>query len=511
MISMRLRSFLDILVQNLMQLCMVFVKRKLLTRAGWFSLFPLFFILFATGIKSLFLDTTPLFGDEALYCYLGYRLYSNPFLQAFDITVNHWKDAPGLPLMNAINFGIFGQSYPIQTCRFVSVVASFVAGVVFLQLVRLFTSNKRVWFASLAFFLLNPFSFFFDRTSLMDAPLVSFVLLFFYFSLIFFKKGKVIYLLLALVSFVFMFFTKFNSLLVLPVIFSFPLLQPQRYRFRRSYYVLVLAALSIVVWMTAYFTKTWETVFYHINDSRNLFSVLSKIAQNIRLITSWYAQVLTPLALVLIFFGFISAFAKKLYSLAFTLPFLVLFYAVVSQNLFPRYFLFTLPFIAILIGFAVRSRWGMLGFLVLMLTFIWGDFQIIFNPYKAPLAHETRYQFFTDWSSGIGAKKAVEYFSKQSKYKPFKVLVPIDLQGLFSMTKLAYVPESVFTYLFFPDKNTMIQLLENYSDSNIFIVSTPSHNWVLEAIMEIDYIQKLYKTNGNERNSIFIYSSVNNE
>ena len=75
----------------------------------------LFLVVLVAAIKLLFLDRTPFFGDEGLYCYLGYQMQ-----QGWGVfwreTIFVWKDAPLLPILNGWALLIPGLS-PIFACR----------------------------------------------------------------------------------------------------------------------------------------------------------------------------------------------------------------------------------------------------------------------------------------------------------------------------------------------------------------------------------------------------------
>jgi len=82
-------------------------------------------------------------------------------------TIFMWKDAPLLPVLNGLALFIPGLS-PIFACRGTVVVMAAI-GALFLW------GITRNWWV-LIFYLLNPFNFFIDRTSLMESVFVTMVL-----------------------------------------------------------------------------------------------------------------------------------------------------------------------------------------------------------------------------------------------------------------------------------------------------------------------------------------------
>ena len=463
----------------------------------------IFLILLGTLSKLLFLNSVPLFGDEALYCYLGYLFTIKPFGYVFSIATQIWKDSPGLLILNAINFKIFGQSHPIEICRLSSVISSFISVAIFYLFIRLFSAEKRVHLAAIAFLLFNPFNFFFDRTSLMDVPLVAFLLMFLYFSLRFLQRDRLFFLIASLFSFVCMFFTKINSLVIIPVVVWISVRDRELFQLRLRYFLSLAMVSALSLFVTIRYTNIWDTVFYHVGVPLNIFQLVSRFIQNMRIMASWYRQFLTPLIFILVGIGAWHMMKKKHGALVFILPFFLSFYALVSINLFPRYLLFTLPFLALLVGFSVYTRIARFLFIAMMVAFISSDYYVLMNSNKALLAYETRYEYFFDWGSGIGTQKALMYLSSLNEEK-IVLLVPTDLLGLFEILKMEHTPKTPIQFEFFSDTTVLENLLRKKREEKIYIVSTPYHEWITKILTDFPAII-LHTTDGFDRNSIILY------
>lgn len=458
-----------------------------------------------TVSKALFLDKTPLFGDEALYCYLGTTYHTQPFSEALSLTINYWKDAPGLIWLNAINLLIFGQSQPIEVCRFTSVLFSAFSAGVFYLFTGLLINNPSIRFWSLVFLLLNPLSFFFDRTSLMDPPQVFWMLLYLYFSLKYLKDSNFAALIISLFSYVAMFTTKFNALINIPIVIGLNYWNRAVYRLRIRYYVLLVMVVFVSLMLSVRYTHIWETVFYHVDTPLSLRLLVGRIITNLRIMLSWYRQFFTPLVLPFLLLGTWHLYRKKQTIIVWIFLSIIGFYAVVSINLFPRYLLLTVPFIALIVGYSAYSSFGRMLLGVLIVIFIFNGYRVIMEPSKALLAQETRYEYFEDWGSGIGTKQAIEYFVSTLTNQVF-IVVPTDLEGLFRIITMHYAPQLHAQLIFFRDATELRTMLETKRELPIFIIATPYHEWITTVLRDFS-APMIYATNKTQRNSILIYAN----
>ena len=467
----------------------------------------LLFICIITGLKALFLKRTPLFGDEALYCFLGLKFLNTPLASAWKYGTIFWKDAPGLLLLNALSLKLFGQMNPIFACRMTSVICSGFSAIVFYRIAIFISKNKKASLIATILLLLNPFSFFFDRTSLMDAPLVTFILLFLYFSLRFLKSGKWRYFIGTILALILMFMTKFNSLLILPYTFYLMYGQDFNTAYKKKYLFSVFIITGILIFYTAATTKIWETVFYHVDSSLALEDLFTRTERNIKLIMSWLAQFLSLPILGLFFWGFLEGIKRQKTNIVLISPFFFLIYAVTSLTLFARYLLFILPFFFLTISFVESRRIGKLLLYGLLIYFIWNDSLILISPEKAALAKEVKFEFFQDWGSGIGTQilfKQLLNFSGISS----KLIIPIDLLGLVSISNIAYAPNYKIETITVSNSTELEQLLKN--KEQYLIITTIQHEWMNKPLSLYKNTKLLFTTNSRQRNAVLLYEKSGN-
>lgn len=463
------------------------------------------FLLLSTVAKITELTRTPFFGDEALYCYLGLKFIREPFWNALSTAVNYWKDAPGLLLLNAISLRIFGQTNPILSCRLTGVFSSLVSGTTFYYALKFINIPDRVRITALLFLLINPFSFFFDRTSLMDTPLLTFILFFLVASVVYLKHGSTWRLGMALFGYILAFLTKFNAVIILPLVLVVSRIATHR-AYRRIFATgLVLTTILLVVASYLY-TNVWETVFYHMDTNNlSLESNLIRMFKNLKAIIVWYSEFLTPATLFILVWGIVNAVRRKHYYAFTSLIFLILFYSVVSGNLFPRYLLITLPLISLLVGYVAYSRLGFATIMVLLIIFSIRDMRIVMTPNSAPIARHTKYEFFEDWGSGIGTEKLFKYFKTRPGQMPHALLAPTDLEGLFSIEKEMQVPKTSVILVFYRDTSDIENYLLTSGNKKIYLATTPFHERFVDYVNKISNTTKILETNGMERNSILLY------
>lgn len=470
--------------------------------AKWLTVFIIIIILLTTFLKASYLDLTPLFGDEALYCHLGYLLATKPFIPALDYAVNHWKDAPGLLLADALSLRLLPFLSPILACRLVPVFFSMLSAFVLYAIVQLLIPDKRVHLLTILFYLFNPFNFFFDRTNLMDVPLVFYSLLFFYLSLSYLKGGSRKKLIFLSVSFIFMVLTKFNAFLMIPPVFIFLVLWLKRFRYAKTYLLTILFISMIIVFLTFFLTQIWETVFYHTSKSFSLSDIFLRPLFTMKLMLSWYRQFLTPWGLLLILVGIHYGFRLRLSAIVFTLLWFLLFYAVVSETIFPRYLLMTLPFMALLVGLNAPKKFLLAISLILLVFYFTNDVKILANPKEASLATEVHYEYFDDWSSGAGMKMLIYYLEQTPKERSV-ILIPSDYEGLWYITKRSYAPLLTISEEIFSKEDIDVNL-NKHAKEKILIIATPYHDWI-EKNLESRRKNLIFASNGFQRNSILLY------
>lgn len=106
----------------------------------------------------------------------------------------------------------------------------------------------------------------------------------------------------------------------------------------------------------------------------------------------------------------------------------VIFSAAVGKDYYPRYlYPILLGVILALVAFinTIIDKWRKIGWflLILFIPTINFDYKLIYEPSEAPLALEDKFQFFEDWTSGVGANEISTEVEKIVKEKGLPISV----------------------------------------------------------------------------------------
>ena len=412
----------------------------------------------------------PVFGDEGLYCYLGYQINHLSPPDSINLIVNFWKDAPLLPLLNAVALKLFPLAPPLWTCRAAVTAISGMGAIILFSLGG--------WWAFF-FYLLNPFSFFLDRTILMEPVLNATILAFMAATLAAMKRSTKLSLTLAAFSTGLVLTAKQTGILVLPIPLVWALLERHKFPHLKRVSAIIAITAAGLIGLALTTTQLWDTAAMHTTTVLSL----PRLKTNLWLIGSWLIQYWTWWVTPVIILGW-------RWKWILTVAYFILTFVLFGWTLFPRYLLIVVPFVALLAGHASRNALGKALLIILLVIFVKRDLTILFQPDKAHLAKETRYQFFEDWGSGLGTKAALEWLKNQ-KFAPQTVLlIPQDIQGLWVMSQLSFTPDlNLDTYFYTNDQ------LINQSG---LLVAT-SHQSIPTGTV------RLMTTNADNRNSVTIY------
>jgi len=428
-------------------------------------------ILLVSILKFLNLKGVPFFGDEALYCYLGYKFANEAFIDAWNLTVNYWKVAPLTSILQGV--ALKSGVSPIIACRTVSVIAGAVSAAAVFFIVKKLSKQIHIRWAALGFILLNPFSFFSQRTALQEPILTAFVSLSVLFLI---QKNK----LKGAMSFLLAFLSKLNALLIVPGFILF-----------KGGIVSFLIA-GVLVLLSSKFTNLWETVGYHTSETFSLVQILKRLINNLYLMRSWYLQYLTPLFYVSLFLGMWNLYKDKLYKWILWPGIILLGYGIVIDGFFPRYLLLTLPLLTIIVAYSAKNFLGKAVLLLMLLVFVQRDVDIVFYPEKAMLAREDKFQFFEDWSSGVGVPETIYYIQK--RYEKATVFLPEDLYFRF--------------YLYSLDMNMMQAYQSGYENENLtdnLYIGTSYHSKQKRELDDKYSLERVFSSNENWANSMILY------
>lgn len=410
-------------------------------------------LLFIGGIIGLFLFTRliniekfPIFNDEGIYIQWAKTAWHDASWRFISLTdgkqpLQTWGTIPLLKLFpnNAL---LAGRLFAVST-GFVSLVG------VFSLLFYLF--NKKTAYIGSLLYILTPYFLFYDRLALSDSGVNAAFIWIFFFSILLAKTIRLdIALLFGMIggiavltkssAQVFIGLTVFGPILFISLKHSFKKNLSQTV----NYYALCL----LVVFISAviYNVQRLSPFLHFVSEKNKVFLLsFSEFIQSPFLVffhnlTTLPLYVFWEMGFVLGFYGLIGWFLlwKKHKRLFFYFgAWLILLYIGVSlftRILFPRYLIFFCTLLLIttsfLLNYFKERKTFMVISLILLLSFLFVDYFILFNIKGLPFPQVDRGQYLESWTAGWGIKDIMEYARTRSLEKPVVILA----EGNFGMS-----------------------------------------------------------------------------
>jgi len=461
-------------------------------------------VLLITFFGLIQINQTPLFSDEAYYCHISEQFSQSSFFYNWNLAVNQFFVAPLVLIVQGFSLKITpSQVSPIAACRSVSVFAGAISAFAIYLLMKELTKNRFTQLAAGFFVLLNPFSFFANRTSLQEPTMVAFVSLTTY--LLVKSKRNFRLFIAALITFGLAFLSKITALIALPGMLwlSFRSAGNQVWQKQIPKTLLLIVTVTIMFFWSYQYTNLWDVVGYHTNKDVNLAQVTKRFWTNMHLSKSWYQQYLTPLFFVSALLGSWQLFKKKQYQWLFFLASIIILSAISVDSYFPRFLLITLPFWAIIIGFSTKYRIGKLVLALMLVVYAINDWKIVYSPAAAKLASEDYFQFYQDWTSGKGVRSALGFVSLNST--PIFLLVPADLSYSFRLQQKSYYPDAEIEFIVISDRETLSSLAKTDDSSNMLIAITSHHNWLRQLAESEFNLEQIYSTHDQTSKSVHLF------
>jgi 4-amino-4-deoxy-L-arabinose transferase-like glycosyltransferase len=395
-------------------------------------------ILIISVVYLIKLTSFPIFADEAIYLNWADRIF-NGFEGPF-ISLNDGKP-PLFIWIIGIYSRIIGNLF--YSGRFAS-VDIFIAFLIFINIVLKKHHQKNLNIFSIILLSLSPYIFFHTRMSLMDSTLSVFIVS----ALLVWLSPKMKYRhLISGLLFGLAYWTKTPAMFLIP----FPLISTILFDRRKENFIKSFISIFISVF-TIYGMKV--SVFFHKLFSRSqdfTFSVeqilggeVAHIFANLRDLTRWIITYNYYPYLIIFIIAIYLAFKKDnlliknlvLAFFAFISPFIFL-----GRVVHPRYYLPAIFIFSIVSAFTlsnIKSKKHQL--IILLIVIIYPLFQNLsllnnYNNFNFPKLDE--FQYLKDWSSGIGIKESMEFFSQESLGGKLKILS----EGFFGTT-----PDGLFVY-----------------------------------------------------------------
>lgn len=335
------------------------------------------FISFAYLLTRLYnLMSLPIFNDEAFFIWVGRQIASNPVHNLF-LNFSDGKE----PLF----FWLSALTPTLFLGRLAAVLLGFAGLVAIYKL-----SQKSL--AAVAVFIVSPFLLFYQRLAMQENLLFFFLIL----GLVFSKNPWLLGTFFGLAL-----LTKTTALVF--IVGSLPLWFRN---FRQTFHV---GAVLLFFYSLIFLSPAAQNIVAHNSQYIGLISP-AQFFINLKQAIRWlweYQSIVFILAVIAPLLIKDKIFGAKLW-LAMLVP--VILESMVAKIFFPRYFLFSLIPMCLLVGLAVKQH------KILMLCLIPGLFlswQIISNVKTALLPYIERWQYLESWPSGGGIKETAQFLAKQ--------------------------------------------------------------------------------------------------
>ena len=434
-------------------------KMKKFLKNNWAYLIGIFIVLVLFSLRFVNLTIIPVFADEAIYIRWAQVMRAEETLRF--LPLSDGKEPLFMWTMIPF-FKIFSD--PLVAGRMVSVVSGFgtMAGV-FLLTYLLF-KNKKASLISSFIYAASPFTFFFDRMSLVDSMLSMFGVWTFIFSYLAIKKERWDFAMLAGFALGGAWLTKSSALFFAIMLPSLWLFAPWKKNLTKNFIVffksLFLSLTTIIIGYGFYNILRLGPNF-HLIASRNmdyvypinhfLTSPFDPLKTFLTASARWIS-VMGPWPVILMAFGGIVLNFKKhkkeilILTLWFLFPIFV--QSEFAKSFTARYILFSIPYLIIIAGslFSYESKkWqNILKYGVLVLFAVLSgifNYRLITSPYKADLPRSERSGYLEEWTAGQGIAETADYLIKEDAALPDEKIV-IGTEGYFGT-----LPDGLQMYL----------------------------------------------------------------
>lgn len=357
------------------------------------------------------LGIIPIFTDEAIYLRWSQ-------IMAYDAGLRYLPLVDGKPplfmWLTSFVMRLLPQIDVLLTGRLVSVVAGLGSLIgIYVVSYQLF-HNKKISFFSSLFYLLSPFTFFYDRFGLADGLLAMFALWSLSLAIFLAQTARLdVAMILGLVI-------GFGLLTKSPALFFF-LLLPLTIFIGKFRWKLILLFLVVIVFAESiYSVLRLFPLFSMINQKNHEFILtFSQFFQNpwqnfanLRTLTIWEITYLTIPVVLLIPLAF-----KKYSRLSLILSSLFLiqmiYMALFNKVIYPRFLLTFTPYLLILAAAGLSLFKQKIIWLAVFIFPVFIIFKLIFNPVNAPLIQADRDQYLDGWAAGFGVAEIRGYLKNK--------------------------------------------------------------------------------------------------
>ena len=413
------------------------------------TLFLLLISVLYFGLRLPNLTSQPIFADEAIYIRWAQVMKSEPTLRFLPLSDGK------TPLFMWVMIPFFKFFHdPLFAGRFLSVIAGFFSLFgIYLLSKKIFNWKVGLW-ASL-FYVITPYTVFFDRMALVDSMVSAFTIWIIYFSIWLAQKVRLD--LAMILGFILggAWLTKtpaFLNLLLLPI----SVLAFKKGKGGTNSLLKLFLFWGVAIFIALFMYNSLRLgPNFHLLSSRNadyLFSPLELVGRpldpfipHFNDMSDWFPKLLTWPILIAGLIGIILVIKERnkkglivllwgLIPLLLEMTFLRTFTA--------RYLLSSIPLFLILAGFGIEKIAKKIPSIILIVLVLFSplifDYQLLTNSPPQSLPKEERIGYFEDWTAGYGFKEIGSFLLEESK----KEKIVIGTEGFFGT-----LPDGIQIYL----------------------------------------------------------------
>lgn len=416
----------------------LFLKKIIPHKTTIIFVFLVVFFYFVTRLVSI--KSLPVFIDEATYSYWAETGKFNMYERLISLS-----DGKQPLFIWVTTFLMRYITNPVAAGRIASLLAGLATMLGLFLLGKEIFNNKRVGLFSILIYALFPFALVYNRMALYESLVGMFFIWSLYLEvlLVRYRRLDVAFALaLILGGGLLTKTTGIFSIFLIPfslILFSFK----KRAIAKNFLFWLALTLFSLSLSYLYYSVLFLSPDVFNVGYKNEVFSykvseilsfqILPHALLNMQTFLGWTLSYVTlPFALLVFLSFFNKSFLKeKLYLLlCFLIPFLIL--AVFGKLIQPRY-LFSVTLPLILLGAEclvfyyhnLNKRVYSYAFsVILLLTFSFYNFKILFDFPRSPLPKEELFQYANGWSSGYGMKEIIGYL--QNELQSMSIYVVTD-------------------------------------------------------------------------------------
>ncbi len=381
-------------------------------------------VLGAAFLRLYNLNSVPIFADEAIYVRWAQVMRAEPSLRFLPLSDGKqpfymWLLMPALKLFTD----------PLIAGRTLSAFAGLgtVFGTGFSA--WLIFKNWRAVFLAAGITATLPFLVFFDRMALVDSLLAMFFIWTFNFSWLAVIYSRLDMAMLAGFSAGFAWLTKSPAVFALFLLPTLLLLSNNRKILKSCGLILVTFTIAFGMYQILRLGPEFHMIALRNKDYVfPLWEILSRhpldpLKPHLTDVFNFYIYLLTPVGLMLlvwgIFVGKLSNWRARIILVLWALA-PVLAEAAIAKAFTARYILFSIPFIVLLVTYALEHI-SLIAAGLLIISSLVLDSLYLALPQLAPLPKNERSGYFEEWTAGYGLKEVSQYLRQAAKSGPVLV------------------------------------------------------------------------------------------